>query len=100
MTTPNREPGRTIFPAATLQALYDSSGRRWFTLGAMLLIIMGCAVWTVRHDPLAISALFFAIAGILRTVPKIMEARKTMLHGASHPGPDDAAAAAAGSPPR
>lgn len=41
----------------------------------MLLTIMGIAVWAAHRDPLAISALFFAIAAILRAVPKIMEER-------------------------
>lgn len=82
------EPGTTTTsPAMTLRELYDISGRRWFTLGIMLLIIMGCAIWTVRHDPLAISALFIAIAAILRTVPQIMQARMAMLFGVSGPGP-------------
>jgi len=70
-------------PESTLRALFDSSGRRWFILGVLLLVIMGAAVWTVRHDPLAISALFFAIAAILGTVPKIMIARARILYG--HP---------------
>lgn len=68
---------------STRRALFDSSGRRWFILGVLLLVIMGAAVWTVRHDPLAISALFFAIAAILGTVPKIMVARARILYG--HP---------------
>lgn len=56
-----------------LLKLVNASGRRWFLLGAMLLIIMGLAVWAAHRDPLAISGLFFAIAAILRTVPKIIE---------------------------
>lgn len=77
--TPSTRP----IPESTLRALFDSSGRRWFILGVLLLVIMGAAVWTVRHDPLAISALFFAIAAILGTVPKIMIARARILYG--HP---------------
>lgn len=62
---------------------FESSGRRWFILGAALLVIMGAAVWAVHRDPVAISALFLAIAVILRTVPRIMEARaRTLLYGA------------------
>lgn len=75
-------------PAAVLRAMYESSGRRWFTLGTMLLAIMGVAVWTVRRDPIAISALFFAIAAILKVVPEIMRARNGILFGATRPGSD------------
>ena len=63
-----------------LLRLIDISGRRWFFLGAMLLTIMGIAIWAAHRDPLAISALFFAIAAILRAVPKIMEERARILH--------------------
>jgi len=80
-TRPN--PPAPPIPESTLRLLFDSSGRRWFILGVLLLVIMGAAVWTVRHDPLAISALFFAIAAILGTVPKIMIARARILYG--HP---------------
>jgi hypothetical protein len=81
-TTPQGDSHKAVrLRATTLRAIYDSSGRRWFILGAMLLTVMGIAVWTVRHDPLAISTLFFAIAAILGTVPSIMEARNRFLHG-------------------
>ena len=65
--------------------MYESSGRRWFTLGVVLLAIMGVAVWTVRRDPIAISALFFAIAAILKVVPEIMRARTGIVHGPTRP---------------
>lgn len=68
--------------------MYESSGRRWFTLGVILLVIMGVAVWTVRHDPIAISALFFAIAAILKVVPEIMRARNGIVHGPMRPESD------------
>jgi hypothetical protein len=73
------------------RSLFDSSGRRWFRLGTMLLVIMGVAVWTVRRDPIAISALFFAIAAILKTVPTIMDARTRTLYGDAPPDSGDAA---------
>jgi hypothetical protein len=88
----NDPPPRRPIPVATLSSLFDSSGRRWFILGSLLLVIMGVAVWTVRRDPLAISALFFAIAAILGTVPKIMEARARILYG-TVPEPENGTAA-------
>jgi hypothetical protein len=80
-----RAAGRKGLSADARRSLFDSSGRRWFKLGAMLLVIMGVAVWTVRRDPIAISALFFAIAAILKTVPTIMDARTRTLYGDSPP---------------
>lgn len=82
MRTLRGDPAHTRpLPPAVLRAMYESSGRRWFTLGAILLAIMGVAVWTVRHDPIAISALFFAIAAILKVVPEIMRARSEIVYG-------------------
>lgn len=72
-----------------LLTLIDASGRRWFLLGTMLLTVMALAVWAAHRDPLAISGLFFAIAAILRTVPKIIQERTRILrdiqpHGTRH----------------
>lgn len=79
-----RDPRRTARVSADtlppLLRVVDISGRRWFTLGLVLLTIMGLAVWAAHRDPVAISALFFAIAAILRAVPKIMEERARILH--------------------
>jgi len=79
-TLKGRSSGPVLDESARVAA-FESSGRRWFALGAILLAIMGVAVWTVRRDPLAISALFFAIAAILRVVPTIIDARRRLLDG-------------------
>ena len=78
---------------STLRYAFESSGRRWFILGVMLLVVMGMAVWSVRHNPFSISGLFFAIAAILGTVPKIMEARARILFGLAGAVRPDAEAA-------
>lgn len=83
-------PAACSIPASTLRSLYDSSGWRWFVLGAMLLVIMGVAVWNVRRDPVAIAALFFAIAAIIGRVPKIMEARTDLLYRSPRSGAEPA----------
>lgn len=41
-------------PTPTLRYAFESSGRRWFILGVMLLVVMGMAVWSVRDSPFAI----------------------------------------------
>jgi hypothetical protein len=64
--------------AATFWHVWDKSGRRWFILGVMLLFDMGMAVWAVRRNPLAIAALFIAVAAVLRTVPGIMIQRNPL----------------------
>lgn len=58
---------------------YESTGWRWTGLGVLLLAIMFAAVYTCRHDPIAISGLFFAIAAILHAVPPIIEARQRLV---------------------
>ena len=81
--------------SATLDA-YQSTGNRWFILGVMLLAVMAAAVFTVRHDPMAIAALFFAIAAVLRTVPPIIDARQRLIRGSDSSNCDQAASAEMG----
>ncbi|HLK43842.1 MAG TPA: hypothetical protein VKV34_10915 [Thermoleophilia bacterium] len=98
---PRRMPRVSADTLPPLLKVINISGRRWFILGLVLLTIMGLAVWAAHRDPVAISALFFAIAAILRAVPKIMEERARILHEierreakhAGEPGGDTATAA-------
>jgi hypothetical protein len=80
--------------------MYESAGRHWCWLGLFLLVIMGAAVFTVRHDPLAISAIFVAIAGILRAVPSIIDARNRPIYGRNFSNVGSAPSTDSGDPRR
>jgi hypothetical protein len=80
--------------------MYESAGTHWYYLGLLLLVIMGAAVFTVRHDPLAISAIFVAIAGILRAVPSIIDARNRPICGRNFSNVGPAPSTGSGDPRR
>ena len=79
----------TVLPP--LMWVINKSGARWFVLGETLLAVMGLAVWAARHNPLAISALMFGIAAVLRSIPRIIQERTRPLYPEQRQGsiPED-----------